>query len=74
MPVSAGAANHYFDCEVLQFAMADMQRVDLLPEPKSEAPPQVPPAASAEQLARLEADRRRRERNLGTRTFRREYG
>ena len=31
MPISAGAANHYWDCEYMQFALADMLRVDLLP-------------------------------------------
>ncbi|MGE0481264.1 MAG: terminase gpA endonuclease subunit [Phycisphaerae bacterium] len=31
-PISAGAANHYWDCEVAQFALADMLRADLLIE------------------------------------------
>ncbi|MGE0481617.1 MAG: terminase gpA endonuclease subunit [Phycisphaerae bacterium] len=31
-PISVGAANHYWDCEVAQFALADMLRVDLLTE------------------------------------------
>lgn len=33
MPIGSGAANHYWDCEVMQFALADMLRLDLLPPP-----------------------------------------
>jgi phage terminase large subunit GpA-like protein len=33
VPISSGAANHYWDCEAMQFALADMARVDLLQAP-----------------------------------------
>lgn len=40
MPVTQGAPNHYFDVETLQFAMADMMRVDLLfPVSETHEPP-----------------------------------
>ena len=34
VPISSSAANHYWDCEVMQFALADMLRVDLIPRPQ----------------------------------------
>lgn len=39
MPISASAADHYWDCEVMQFALADMNRVDLLQPERPEPPP-----------------------------------
>jgi phage terminase large subunit GpA-like protein len=39
MPVSSGAANHYWDCEVMQFALADMERLDLFVHERPAPPP-----------------------------------
>lgn len=40
---SSGAANHYLDCEVYQFAAAEIARVDLIPteDGEKEQPPQL---------------------------------
>ncbi len=39
IPVTAGAANHYLDCEVMQLALAHVARVDLLTDkPRSSKP------------------------------------
>jgi hypothetical protein len=38
MPVSSGAANHYWDCEVMQFALADFDRVDMFVHEKPIVP------------------------------------
>ncbi|MBL8880728.1 MAG: phage terminase large subunit family protein [Phycisphaerales bacterium] len=43
MPVSSGAANHYWDCEYMQFAVADMARVDLMQPPRPESTQRQPP-------------------------------
>ncbi|MFN0135437.1 MAG: terminase gpA endonuclease subunit [Phycisphaerae bacterium] len=43
VPISSSAANHYWDCEVMQFALADMVRVDLLPKPHPPVPVAPPP-------------------------------
>lgn len=37
-PVTAGAANHYWDCEYYQIAMADIARVDLIGPPMPPRP------------------------------------
>lgn len=55
MPVTQGAPNHYWDTETLQFAMADMMRVDLL-FPVSETP-EPPTLESRERRGNLESRR-----------------
>jgi hypothetical protein len=41
MPISSGAANHFWDCEVMQLALADMQRVDLFVHEKPHKQPEL---------------------------------
>lgn len=60
MPVSSGAANHYWDCEYMQFAVADMARVDLMQPPRP-APPRPQPTDE-------------RPATVQRRPFRRSYG
>ncbi len=64
-PISAGAANHYWDCEYMQFAMADMLRLDTI---RATRPPPAEEQAAVPTMDRgpLSAVHRR--------PFRREYG
>lgn len=61
--ISSGAANHYWDCEVMQFALADMMRVDIIPPPQDRTADTA--SRPIERIARQAAER--------TRTFRRKY-